>query len=607
MYGCEPKGKSDLVLDDQLFGTVSVQWDSLAYIKKMVQQMGKPPSDLSCRGALQLLQAASGYTGDQPVGALASFNLEAVSFPSPGWRPIDLADIWGSDGQRKVNEFVSNELLPPEIAKTRLDAVGLKRPYCDPLLRQGKTYHEFLRRLSDSNLIDYSLQPAKERISFFCVSKKAGKLRLICDARRANAHFADPSYVQLTTGEGLGSLEIEEGQRVLVGTADLKDAFYHLSLPLGLRDYFCLQDVAAGDVGVTHVGGRPVGRKHRITPRLAVIPMGWSWGLYICQQVHESIAGAAGLTEQQRVRDKRRPPNMGCCHTQYVDNLIVAGTNHQQVKELYDKATEALKSAGLQVHEEEVTFGARILGWEITAEGIFSPARSRAWKVRLALRGLLQKGRCAAHLLEKVIGHCSFLCLGRRECFSIFGDVYTFIRRRYKHSLEFPLPKSVQRELEMFDAIIPLIQRNLASKWRTTVHAVDASEWGLGATSAEFNYEEVKSYGHYNERWRFKDPQQRNPRQQVLSQQDDQLVVPTAGCDDDDDDDVEPTMNGDHEGFQQVPFNAVDRTWKTVGRYKGRKRASLPVTRLGLLCLLSNMCYVQRETWERSTLFSLIA
>jgi hypothetical protein len=145
--------------------------------------------------------------------------------------------------------------------------------------------------------------------------------------------------------------------------------------------------------------------------------------------------------------------------------MIVLGTDHEKVRALYTKATNALKGSGLQVHEEEVTFGAKILGWEITADDIFRPSRQRAWKVRMALRGLLRRGRCSAHLLKKVIGHCSFLCLGCRECFSIFGEVYTFIRRHYKHSLEVPIPKSVRRELVNFDGVIPLIRGSVVNQY----------------------------------------------------------------------------------------------------------------------------------------------
>lgn len=248
-----------------------------------------------------------------------------------------------------------------------------------------------------------------------------------------------------------------------MGTADLKDAFYHLSLPLPLRDYFCLGPVRAECVGVSEVNGAAVSKKRLLTPRVAVVPMGWSWALFLCQKIHESLADGAGLDNNSRVRDKHPPPPTGCCHTQYVDNMIVLGTDHEKVRALHTKATNALKGSGLQVHEEEVTFGAKILGWEITADGIFRPSRQRAWKVRMALRGLLRRGRCSAHLLKKVIGHCSFLCLGCRECFSILGEVYTFIRRHYKHSLEVPIPKSVRRELVNFDGVIPLIRGSVVN------------------------------------------------------------------------------------------------------------------------------------------------
>lgn len=78
-----------------------------------------------------------------------------------------------------------------------------------------------------------------------------------------------------------------------MGTADLKDAFYHLSLPLPLRDYFCLGPVRAECVGVSEVNGAAVSKKRFLTPRLAVVPMGWSWALFLCQKIHESLADGA--------------------------------------------------------------------------------------------------------------------------------------------------------------------------------------------------------------------------------------------------------------------------------------------------------------------------
>ena len=574
MYGSAGPQKPCLSLEEQLHGEAAAQWSCLEFIQHSVQQMGKPPTDLDCRGALRALQTASGYEGDQPSGSLASFNIEAISLPDPGWKPIDLAELWGDDGRHQVNEFVSNQLLPPEIARAKLGACGVKKPYSDPLLRQGRVYHSFLNRLHQSSLVDFSLQPGLEQTAFFCVTKKSGKLRLIVDARRSNACFKEPDHVELATGEGLGALEMAAGSKVTIGMADLKDAFYHLSLPMQLRPYFSLPRVRAGSVGIDNIAGVDVAPGTWLTPRLAVVPMGWSWALYLCQSVHECLAERAGLGEANRIRDRKPPPSSVCCHTQYVDNMIVIGTNSELVTSAYETAVNCLKHAGLQVHEEELGKGGQLLGWEITDHGTFRPTRHRAWKVRLSIRGLLKRGRCSAHLLEKLIGHCSFLSLGRRECFSIFGDVYSFIQTYQRSSHEFPLWKGVRRELMTFDGAIPLIQRDLTSVWSPQVLAVDASEFGLGATQARFSVDEVRRLGQVNERWRFKDPLGRNPRQRILQEQYESVTFGEGLM----------VVEGDNQtdvvqesGFSNVPFSSVNRDWVTVGLHRWRKKSSLPV------------------------------
>ena len=354
----------------------------------------------------------------------------------------------------------------------------------------------------------------------------------------------------------------------------MKDAFYHLSLPQCLRDYFCLPSIRAKDVGISSLDGRRLKGDERLTPRLAVVPMGWSWALYMCQTIHESLALESGLTEEFRIRDRKPPPDSTCCHTQYVDNMIVMGTNDKAVRDAYCRAVTTLKEAGLQVHEEEVDFGATLLGWEITNGGLFRPARRRAWKVRFAVREMLSRGRSSSHQLEKLIGHCSFLCLGRRECFSVFGAVYKFIRHHYNQSKEFPLWREVREELMIFDGLIPLIQKDLTSPWSSAVHAVDASEGGMGATVAEIPISEVQSVGRSCERWRFRESHRCNPRQDVLEEQylDQGLFLPGV-AEGDDQIEVEKCTPG----FSNVPFSFVNREWKTVGKHQWRDRGTLPV------------------------------
>ena len=139
-----------------------------------------------------------------------------------------------------------------------------------------------------------------------------------------------------------------------------------------------------------------------------------------------------------------------------MDNLIVLGTESSKVQAAYRRAVHELKNAGLQVHEEETNeAGAIILGWEFCNNGIFRPSRQRAWKTRLAVRGLLQQGRATGKDVEKVLGHCCFICLGRREALSVFGNVYRFVQECRGHPSAVRLPPSVRQEFLKWMAFFP--------------------------------------------------------------------------------------------------------------------------------------------------------
>ena len=78
------------------------------------------------------------------------------------------------------------------------------------------------------------------------------------DCRLSNAWFHDPDSVSLCTGEALGALDLEPGDSLHLAEADLRDAFYHLELPLALRNYFCLKSLRAEELGLRQVAGVPV-------------------------------------------------------------------------------------------------------------------------------------------------------------------------------------------------------------------------------------------------------------------------------------------------------------------------------------------------------------
>ena len=249
----------------------------------------------------------------------------------------------------------------------------------------------------------------------FFVLEKDGRLRLIVDARRSNCHFADPNPVSRCTGDALGGIELEPGETLYICMADLKDAFYHFSLPLSWRKYFGLRPIRAGLLGATHLNGKPVSETIMIYPRLAAIPMGWTWALWWCQTLHERIVETAGCSDNCRLKDFKPVPPTGSYHTQYVNNFISIGPSKHDVTYMAKEAVGALRSSGLVVHEEvDGAVDCAALGWTLQGPSIFRPSRRRVWRARLAIRLLLRVGRCSGKTLEKILGHLSFISLGRR-------------------------------------------------------------------------------------------------------------------------------------------------------------------------------------------------
>ena len=64
--------------------------------------------------------------------------------------------------------------------------------------------------------------------------------------------------------------------------------------------------------------------------------------------------------EESRLRDGKVAPSDGFWHIQYVDNLHVFGVDKAMVEKMFWSAVEALRGAGLTVHEVELD-----TGWEL--------------------------------------------------------------------------------------------------------------------------------------------------------------------------------------------------------------------------------------------------
>jgi len=235
--------------------------------------------------------------------------------------------------------------------------------------------------------------------------------------------------------------------------------------------------------------------------------MGWSWAVFWCQLcVQRVVSTVPELADDSRVVDGRPVPSQSDKHAIYIDNLFNIGTSPKSVCDRAEKGAQALRSAGLIVHEEEVSSDAAlVLGWQLDHPSHFRPAKRRMWRIRIAIRELLRRGWASGRILERLVGQLCFVALGKREIYAVLGTVFAFIAKNYDQCSR--IWPSVRRELMLFDSLAPLLVTNLAAPWSDQVHSVDASFWGLGVCEAPVPLELVKQSGRFAERWRFQSSQ----------------------------------------------------------------------------------------------------
>eukprot|EP00438_Fugacium_kawagutii_P028256 Skav200691 [mRNA] locus=scaffold6391:1205:6504:+ [translate_table: standard] len=562
-FGGVTRQFSTLMVCPELLEHVKAETEKEASLAKNLRK-AREEREAARRGkkgpeALMELRVSQGYEDLPTSSPLASFDPELVALPSGALSPVPLDSLVGQDGQFQVEDFTKTQTLVSDEAMRTIGRLGLGRSYEDPQFRDRSKYASFIKKLLNLGMLDLSLEEPCEKTGMFFVKKKGGKQRLIFDCRRSNCHFTTPEPIRLATGDSIGRLETSRTP-LYMASADLQNAFYTMSMPYSLRKYFGLRGVKASELGIEEFEGRKLSMNQVLHPRIAVVPMGWSWAMWWCQHVSEVLCEKGGLSPDRRLRDGMPVPQGSFWHVQYVDNLHVFGTDRKEVEEHFWQAVSVLREAGLTVHEIEINEGqAEVLGWQVQESGILRPTKKRLWRVRMAIRELLRMGRASGQQLERLLGHITFVSLCRREALSVLGDCYTFVKRNYKQVV--PIWKSVRKELAMWDGISVLIYNNMRSVWGDTLYAVDASEWGLGVTTTTANPSELSKLGAYVERWRFKDEAARNPRAFVQT------------CEED----IEVGYEESTKTFTTVGFGSVCRPWTVVGRSRWQRLEGMPV------------------------------
>lgn len=430
----------------------------------------------TAEGALSaLLHGSSPYDWKPSNETLASFQIDILSVPGDASMCPRLEEVAPEDCLEFLDEkselmLKSENEVPPE--------AQLVSPYWDPKLKfNQKCYHQLVQRIHAAHLLNYTLQP-KCMVGIFCVWKSnRTKLRMISDARRANQFFREPPGVSLMTGEAFGRFELEFDENTVVddvvlssldifsGLSDVKDCFHRLRVPMWLSRYFCWYPVPAKLVGLDgcELEGRVLGALDAVYPCYASLCQGFTWSLFFAQRVNEHQCNCCDPLADARLSNDKSGPvvfHIGqdgpfkSHYYVYVDNLGVIGQGHSRVSDIMDNLQRSFNERGLDLHASAVESGAvDTLGCVVEcnkARCRINP--DRLWKVRMAIRGLLRRGRCTGKALEIVVGHLTLCGLISPGSLSILHTCYAFIRKNYTEVSHLWL--SVVEELRAFSGIL---------------------------------------------------------------------------------------------------------------------------------------------------------
>ena len=506
-------------------------------LRRRISRYADADVDLQPRGALQeLLKTGNIYDTDAPK-TTAPYDAEKLRVLKGDIEPRDIVDV----APPEIGEMFRNSRDFIERSDLELsEEPPLVDPYWDPALDPKKPENrerlmEFLRRLAGAGLLG-GRKRRKADIGFFMVPKKGDLLRLIVDARQANALHRLPPSTRLASVERLlgvsvhplvvgPDLEAEsseddspnaDAEPVVGGSVGLQDGFYQFRNEW-MASFFCVPlRVQAWELGLTQIFDEetgdyvPVASDEWIWPAFIGMAMGWSWGLHVCHQTLCHVLESTSRDGDALLLDHCDAPVLrpGCTvGAPYVDNANVLGCRQDgSVRARLQRITAEFDRLGLRWHEyndESVVF--EMLGVIVSGKehAVYHKPR-RLWRLYLGVQEVLRLGKLSAHGMHVLLGHFVHVFMLNRPAISVFRKCYDFITEFYDSREPVVLSSAVLDELTVAKGLIFLGEGNLARTSAPVAFTTDASLKGYALFASPVETKEVFGLTKRKERSRFK-------------------------------------------------------------------------------------------------------
>ena len=333
-----------------------VQRKSLEHLSRIYSGLSGPPCDIFPAGAFRELCSSSlPYLAEEGGGGPIPYQEGSVALPQAS-KPFCISEAVRPATFSQVLARADQLLCSETEAFSALEDAGVQRPYVDPSFRSPKVYSRFLRELHHKNLIEWTVG-GKSYLGIFFVAKKDGTLRMILDTRVSNCFFKTPPKTRLPTASAMSSLECKGDEEVYFSGGDISNAFYRITVPESARPFLTLPPIRARHLGLNRLHGKTISPETPVIPRMLVLPMGWSWSLYFCQDIHEHQGELVDQSAHDHLSDRSAGivlSSHNCAFAKYVDNYLVAGHDLNSVQLNSNRLCNQLCNKHLDVHE---TFG----------------------------------------------------------------------------------------------------------------------------------------------------------------------------------------------------------------------------------------------------------
>ena len=489
--------------------------------------MTRPPSTvLSEREAVQeLLHTGLAYDGGEVTTTVRPYERDLVSIPSCGHHAVRLDEVLDEGGRDIVKDPSRCMLWDADEWGEIVERQEHFSTYMDTKLKNDPVeYCSFVKDLYDSGMVEFTSKP-QDLVTPFFVTKKNGRLRLVLDCRGVNRRFRPPPQLAMGSGASWAQLSVPKGSSLYVAQSDIKDYFYSLQLPEELRPLFSLPAVPAETLHRWQVPRSSWNGDEQggwVFPMLRVVPMGWSWAMYVAHRAHQHQALiGSGLDVSRVLVDNQPAPDLSSGEPvllPYADNLNVAGLDASRVQVVKDAAVRRLREVGFLVHEEmDACDEAQSLGFYINGrEGYVAPVPDRLQRVILCFRWLSRRPSVSSKAVQRLVGHAVHFMLLNRGLLSTMRGLYDFIQRSGEGRKR--LWKNAAREAAWISELLRVCIADLTKPWSQKISASDASLSGIAVCTRSCSEAEARDIGRVKESWRFKGRNPADRPRQILDE-----------------------------------------------------------------------------------------